>query len=187
MKKLTKKQIIEFIKKDICEIPILYKCPNIAYSVAEDFKNRVCVPCWYDCREIFHADYPISNHIFINHNKRSASRLVKFIKSMEEHLGLRTKTKIFKTVKKTATLLILSPFWKEKIKFSLLTLLLRAAIYNRFILFDISICSRCKYLNATKNAVVLFFSGRKTYLGDSISWYGEFKYKKIKECKELLV
>ena len=187
MKKLTKRQIIESVKKDICEIPILYKCPNIAFSVAEDFKNRICVPCWYDCREIFHADYPISNHIFINHNKKAASRIVKFVNSMESKLGLRTKTKVYKTVKKTATLLILSPFWKEKIKFSLLTLLIRAAIYNRFINFDISLCKYCTYLNATKNAVKLFFSGRKIYLGDSISWYAEFKYKKLKDCEELLV
>ena len=112
---------------------------------------------------------------------------MKFVNSMESKLGLRTKTKVYKTVKKTATLLILSPFWKEKIKFSLLTLLIRAAIYNRFINFDISLCKYCTYLNATKNAVKLFFSGRKIYLGDSISWYAEFKYKKLKDCEELLV
>jgi hypothetical protein len=186
MRKLSKKKINEFIKDGICEIPILYSNPNIAFSLAEDFKKRICVPCWYDCREIFHADYPKGNHIFVNHKKNNNNRLSSFLQSVESLLNIKKKSKYFKTVRKTGTLFILSSFWNKPIRFGLLTLLLRAAAYYNLSLYSDRVFKICKYLFDTKNAVKLFMAGSHEYKGQMYSWYKQFKYLSIKECKKLL-
>ena len=178
--------ILQYVKNNICEIPILYHCLNVAFSVAEDFKNRICVPCWYDCREIFHSDYPNPNHIFINHKKNSSVKIEKFIASLEETLNIKNKSKIFKTSRKTATLIILATFWKKQLRFSLLTLLLRAAAQNKLIAFNYDIFQYCKYLKDTKNAIKLFFSGFTKYEGENNSWHQNFKRLNIEKCKNLL-
>lgn len=177
---------MQFVKNEICEIPILYNCCNIAFSVSEEFRNRVCVPCWYDCREIFHSDYPKPNHVFVNHKKHKSQKLKLFIESLEENLSLKRKSKVFKTVKKTATLMVLSPYWRDKCLFGLLTLLLRAAAYNQLEEFDISIVKTCKYLHDTRNALKLLVLGHKKYVGKHTSWHNQFKGLTIKECKKLL-
>lgn len=186
MRKVSKNKIKSFIKKDICEIPVLYSCPNIAFSICENFKNRFCVPSWYDCREIFHADYPKANHIFINHKKGAFTKIKKYMESLELLLQVKRKSICCKTVKKTCTLIILSSFWYEEIKFSLLTLLIRVCCYNNIFFFSKKVFYHCKYLHTTKNAVKLFMSGRTVYNGEMFSWYEQFKYLTIKECKELL-
>ena len=89
MRKLSKKEIYSYIENEICEIPILYHCENIAFSVAEDFRSKVCVPCWYDCREIFHADYPKPNHVFINHKNVKTQHIDNFLKSVENKLNIK--------------------------------------------------------------------------------------------------
>lgn len=186
MRKISKKQIFESVNKEVCDIPILYSCPNIAFSICENFKNRLCVPSWYDCREIFHADYPKANHIFVNHKKGIYSKLKSFIESIEAQLGIKNKSKIFKTIKKTCTLIVISNFWYEEIKFSLLTLLIRVCCYNRLVLYSKKIFYHCKYLHATRNAVKILMSGRVSYTGDMFSWYEQFKHLTMKDCKDLL-
>jgi len=186
MKKLSKKKIKEFVKNDICEIPILYSNPNIAFSIAEDFKKRICVPCWYDCREIFHADYPKANHIFVNHKKNNNNRLASFLFSIEKLIGVYKKSKYYKTVRKTGSLFILSSFWKTPLRFSLLTFLLRAAAYYNLNSYSNKVFNYCKYLNDTKNAVKMFMDGKVNYEGQMYSWYKQFKYLSIKDCEKLL-
>lgn len=186
MKKLSKKKIRQFIKNGICEIPILYSNGNIAFSLAEDFKKRICVPCWYDCREIFHADYPKGNHIFINHKKNNNGRLKDFLFSIENHLELKNKSEYYKTVRKTGTLFILSKFWNDPIRFSLLTLLMRAAAYNNLSLYSNRVFTCCKYLSDTKPAVKLFMSKKFEYKGQMYSWYKQFKYLSAKDSEKLL-
>jgi len=184
--KVSKAILLQFVKNNICEIPILYHCINIAFSVAEDFKNRICVPCWYDCREIFHADYPKANHIFVNHKKQKYTKLKSFIESIESILNIKNKSMIIKTGRKTATLIVLSPFWKNEINFSLLTLLIRVAVYKNFDTYNKDIFCHCKYLNETKNAVNLFMSGCTNYVGKEKGWYGQFKHMTKSKCKKLL-
>jgi hypothetical protein len=186
MKKLSKKRIKEFLKNDICEIPILYSNPNIAFSIAEDFKGRVCVPCWYDCREIFHADYPRANHIFVNHKKTNCGKIENFLLSIEDMLGISKKSKYYKTGRKTVSMFLLSSFWNNEIRFTLLTLLLRTAGYYNMSKYNNRIFSRCKYLSETKNAVNIFMDGNFKYNGNMYSWYKQFKHLSIKECKKLL-
>lgn len=184
--KVKKSVLKQFVKNDICEIPILYHSANIAFSVAEDFRNRVCVPCWYDCREIFHADYPKPNHVFINHGRHKYSKLKSYIESLEILLKIKKKSEIIKSCRKTATLVILSPFWKNEIKFTLFTLLVRVALYKNFSTFTKDIFSYCKYLHETKSAVNLFISGFTDYIGDEKSWYKQFRYMSVEKCKKLL-
>lgn len=186
MRKVSKKQIKSFIINDICEIPILYSCPNIAFSICENWKNRHCVPSWYDCREIFHADYPKANHIFINHRKGSYNKIKGFLESVEKKLNLKNKSKCYKTVKKTCTLIVLSYFWYNEIKFSLLTLLLRVCCYNKINEYCSKIFHHCKYLNSTRRAVKVFMEGRVDYKGEMFSWYEQFKHLSIKESKYFL-
>jgi len=186
MLKITKNVLMQFVKNEVCEIPILYNCCNIAFSVAEDFRSRVCVPCWYDCREIFHADYPNPNHIFVNHKKHKFQKLKTFIESLEKSLRIKNKSKTFKTAKKTALLVVLSPYWRDKCLFGLFTLLIRAAAYNQIEEFNISIINSCKYLHDTRNALRMLAEGRSKYVGDHDSWYKQFKGKTIEECKKLL-
>jgi hypothetical protein len=186
MLKITKNVLMQFVRDDICEIPILYNCCNIAFSVAEEFRNKVCVPCWYDCREIFHADYPKPNHIFINHKKYKFQKLKVFIQSLESKLFIKRKSKIYKTAKKTAMLVVLSPYWRDKCLFGLFTLLVRAAAYNSLDTFDITIINKCKYLHDTRNALRLIIAGRNKYVGKHDGWYKQFKGLTIEECKKLL-
>lgn len=185
--KITKHVLESLISNDVCEIPILYHCENIAFGVAEEFRSKICVACWYDCREIFHADYPKPNHIFINHKKHKNTNLIKFLHSIEDLLGLKKPSKVYKTVRKTATLIVLNSFWKDKMRFSLLTLLLRASIYFNISQFSKRLFEVCKYLHDTKNAVNIFFNGRTCYTGDKAQWHKQFKYKTIEECKKMLV
>ena len=186
MAKLSREILKQQVCKDICEIPILYASSSVAFSVAEDFKGRICVPCWYECREIFHADYPKANHIFINHKKNQTSKIEEFVNSLESCLGMNKKTNVYKSVKKTATVLYLSPFWNVKIRFSLFTLLLRAASYKNLTSFDLSICKNCKYLHETRSALQVFVDGNTEYIGSNYSWYSQFKFMSKKDSKELL-
>lgn len=186
MLKVTKKVLRQFVKNDVCEIPILYNCCNIAFSVAEEFRDRVCVPCWYDCREIFHADYPKPNHVFINHKKYGYTKIKSFIKSMESELNLQRKSKVYKGVKKTASMVVLSSYWKNPCLFGLFTLIVRTAAYNQMNLFDRNIIKKCKYLHETRNAFNILFDGRVKYTGSHASWYKQFRRKTVEECKKYL-
>lgn len=186
MRKIKKKEIKSYIKNGICEIPILYHCENVAFGVAEDFRSKVCVPCWYDCREIFHADYPKPNHFFLNHKRQKNVHVAEFLFSIEKELGLKTRSLIYKTVRKTATLVVLNRFWKDEMRFSLLTLLLRAAIYFNLGVYSKRVFEVCKYLADSRNAVNMFFEGRVNYDGSETQWHKVFKYKTIAECKKLL-
>ena len=186
MRKLSKKEIYSYIENEICEIPILYHCENIAFSVAEDFRSKVCVPCWYDCREIFHADYLKPNHVFINHKNVKTQHVDNFLKSVENKLNIKKGSKVFKTARKTATIIFLSSFWRNKMRFSLLTLILRVGVYNKLEYYDSKIFKKCKYLHDTRSAVRLFFQGYTNYEGNKNNWHEEFSYKTIAECKKKL-
>lgn len=186
MRKIKKKEVESYIKNGICEIPILYHCENVAFGVAEDFRSKVCVPCWYDCREIFHADYPTASHVFVNHKRQKNINFSGFLQSVEQLLGIKKPSKIYKTVRKTATIIVLSKFWKNEMRFCLLTLLIRAAIYYKLPVYSKRIFEVCKYLHDTRNAVNLFFDGKTNYIGSDNQWHKAFKYKTIAECKKLL-
>ena len=113
-------------------------------------------------------------------------KLKTFIESLEKSLRIKNKSKTFKTAKKTALLVVLSPYWRDKCLFGLFTLLIRAAAYNQIEEFNISIINSCKYLHDTRTALRMLAEGRMKYVGDNDSWYKQFKGKTIEECKKLL-
>lgn len=177
-----KKHIVD----QICKIPIKYSSPPASFGMAENFKSELLVNGWYTCREVLHDNYPISNHLFITHNAEEYANLVSYIFSMENKLGIENPSVVFKTFKKTSSCIVLSGFWKNKLRFTLLTMILRFAILNKKRTFKLHDLSECKYLSITMPALDLFFSGKRTYKGRKSSWYEQFKNLNLQQCSKYL-
>jgi hypothetical protein len=162
------------IKNNICVLPIMFYGKGISFGIAENYREDICVVSWYSCREVFHDDYPFSNHIFINHSIGAHNLLCNFVNDLESIFGIKKKSECFKTNRKTVSLLLLSSFWRRKIMFSLLTLFIRYALKNKAKTFDFQKLKRCKYLEATSPAINLLIEGKSKYYGKLSSWYDQF-------------
>ena len=71
------------IKNNICVLPIMFYGKGISFGIAENYREDICVVSWYSCREVFHDDYPFSNHIFINHSIGAHNLLCNFVNDLE--------------------------------------------------------------------------------------------------------
>jgi len=184
---LQLKKIRKFIKNDICELPIIYSSKRIAFGCAEEYKKQVCMLNWYFCREIFHDDIGISNHIFINHKNGRTNSLIKFMNYLEEQLCIEKKSKVYKTYKKNCTLIITSKFWKTRLFFTLLTLLLRNCVKNNWKKLTYEGCKKCRYLSRTIPALKALMNGKICYVGENNTWYEQFCDLKLKEVNKYLL
>ena len=174
------------IANKICKIPIKYSSPPASFGMAENFKGELLVNSWYTCREVLHDNYPISNHLFITHNAEEYSNLVSYIVSMENKLQIENPSVVTKTIKKTSSCIMLSKFWKKKLRFTLLTMILRFAILSKKRSFKLDDLLKCKHLSITMPALELFFSGKKTYKGRKSSWYEQFKNLNLQQSSKYL-
>lgn len=174
------------IRNNLCVLPIMFYGKGISFGIAESYKEDICVVSWYTCREVFHDDYPISNHIFVNHANGMHKTFIEFITSLENSFSLTNKSECYKTNRKTVTLILLSDFWRKKIMFSLLTLFLRYALKHKRKVFDYSDLSRCVYLGDTMPAIRLLLEGNKHYFGKLSSWHDQFKGLTYEESMKYL-
>lgn len=174
------------IKNNICVVPIMFYGKGTSFSLAENYKDDICVVSWYVCREVFHDDFPTSNHLFINHKVGEHNNLHRFIVDLENKLGLDKSSEIFKTNRKTVTLMFLSDFWKSRIMFSLLTLFIRFSIENKQSSFSLSSLRKCKYLCETIPAIMLLLDGKSHYKGKKGSWYDQFCGLNSQDCAKYL-
>ena len=170
--RLTK--LLNIIENGVCTAIIPYICKNICFGVLEKNKGMNAVWTWYSCRDVFHDDFPESNHIFIHHKGHTLTKLKKFLADIEDRLGLDDKSTVCKTVRKSACLIILSEFWQNHMNFSLLTLLLRTGIQEKMIVFDPAKKIKCEMLRETLPALQLFFEGKCEYSGTKSGWHEQF-------------
>jgi len=183
--RLTK--LLNTIENGVCQAIIPYICKNICFSVLERNKGIDAVWTWYSCRDVFHEDFPESNHIFIFHKGHSLMKLKKFLNEVERQLNIDDMSTIYKTVRKTTSLIILSEFWQNHMNFSLLTILLRYGIVNKKTLFNLEKIKQCKMLEDTHEALRLFFEGRTEYSGDKSGWYEQFADLNREEASKYLI
>jgi hypothetical protein len=171
----------------IVRILLPYKEISNSFSVALTKRNGFFVAeQFYKCREIFHEDFPITKNLLICVPSYKKNRIIKFFDFIENQLNIDNKSKIFITQRKNIYFVKLSKFWKTKIKFSLLTLLIRSALRIIKNLNLIKMLEKSFYLKKTINAFDLFFSGYTRYYGKKNSWYKEFNNKSAEDCKKLL-
>ena len=147
------------------------------FFVAEQF---------YNCREVFHDDFPTTKNLLLCVQPYKKIRIINFFKFIEEKLMISDKSEVLFTQRKNIFFIRLNKFWRTKIKFSLLTLLIRSALRISKNLNLIKILEKSFYLKKTMNAVHVFFSGNTRYYGKKNSWYKEFKDKSMEDCFRLL-
>jgi hypothetical protein len=141
---------------------------------------------WYSCRDVFHADFLESNHMFVYHKGHSLLKLRKYLNNIESLLQIDDKSTFYKTVRKSASLIILSEFWYDQMAFNLLTILLRHGIDHRKVLFDPNKKSTCGLINETHEAIKLFFGGKTHYNGDKVGWHEQFAGLSKSEAEKYL-
>jgi len=166
--------IYNLINDDICDALIPYSCKSICYGLLERNKNMLAVWTWYSCRDVFHDDFPTFNHIFIYHKNYSGKRLFNFMSNLEDRLQIKNKTKYFKTSKKYASLFILSKFWDDEMKLSLLTLLIRYAVREKRLKFDEKKKIKCNMVKETLPSIKYFLDGYTEYNGTKSGWHEQF-------------
>lgn len=150
---------------------------NSGFFIAEQF---------YSCREIFHEDFPTTKNLLICVPAYKKNRIINFFNFVETKLEIPKKSKVCLTQRKNIFFIKLSSFWKSKIKFSLLTLLIRSGLRISKELDIDKLIQKYFYLKKTSSAVNIFFSGKTRYCGRNNSWYKEFKNKGMDECLKLL-
>ena len=182
--RLTK--LLGTIENGVCQAIIPYICKNICFGVLEKNKGVDAVWTWYSCRDVFHGDFPESNHIFIYHKGHSFTKLKKFLGNLEDQLQIDDKSTVFKTVRKSASLIILSEFWHDNMNFSLLTILLRYGIDYKKTNFNIKDTIKCKMLKETMEALKYFFEGHTEYIGDKSGWHEQFADLSVEEVGKYL-
>lgn len=171
----------------IIKILLPYKEKINAFSVALSKRNDFfIVEQFYNCREIFHEDFPTTNNLLICVPAYKKNRIIKLFEFLEEKLNVSKKSKVFITQRKNIFFVKLSVFWKSKMKFSLLTLLIRAGLRISDKLSLEKILNKSSYLKKTTDAFYLFFLGNTKYSGNKNSWFKEFRNKSKEECEKLL-
>jgi len=170
--RLTK--LLNTIEDGVCTAIIPYICKNICFGILEKNKGMNAVWTWYSCRDVFHDDFPESNHIFVYHKGQTLHKFKKFLANIEHQLGLDDKSTVYKTVRKSACLVVLSEFWHNHMNFSLLTLLLRFGIQSKKIDFDPNKKIKCQILQETQPALQAFFQGNCEYNGNKSGWHEQF-------------
>ena len=174
-------------EEEIIRILLPYKEITNGFSVALSKRNNFFVTeQFYNCREIFHEDFPTTDNLIICVPAYKKNRIINFFKFVENKLKIDKKSQVFITQRKNIFFIKLSVFWKSKIKFNLLTLLIRSGLKIAKFLSLKLILEKSFYLKKTTNAFNLFFSGNTRYYGKKNSWYKEFKNKGMEECKVLL-
>lgn len=173
-----------YLKDNFCDVAIPYMCKDVCFGVMEKTKSTYAVCTWYSCRDVFHDDFPLTNHIFVCHKNFSGNKLTKFINNVEKKLGLQRLSSYYKTYRTHASLFVLSDFWHDEMRLSLLTLLLRYSILNKKIDLDLTKNIKCKMLKDTLPALKYFFAGNTSYIGNKTGWYDQFADLKTEEvCK----
>lgn len=171
----------------IVRILLPYKEAINGFSVALAKRNDFFVAeQFYNCREVFHNDFPTTKNLLICIQPYKKPRIINLFKFIEDKLMIRNKSKVFFTQRKNIFFIKLNKFWQTKIKFSLLTLLIRSALKISENLNLIKILEKSFYLKKTMNAFNVFFSGSTRYYGNKNSWYKEFKDKSMEDCFRLL-
>jgi hypothetical protein len=181
-----KRTLLEQVVNNICYVPIMHSAKPVAFGMAEKYKDEICLVSWYTCREVFHDNYPTSNHLFVLHENGQGKVLKKFIHDIENRFGIFNHTEVFNTYRKNCSLILLNQFWKKKLQFSLFTLLVRHCLkYNRtkFSLEDIA---KCDFLKDTKPALSLMLNGKMCYCGRKSSWYDQFKGLNLEQSAKYL-
>jgi len=171
----------------IIRILLPYKEKTNAFSVALSKRNDFfVVEQFYNCREIFHEDFPTTKNLLICVPSYKKNRIIKLFEYLENKLNVLKKSKVFITQRKNIFFVKLSVFWQSRMKFSLLTLLIRAGLRISDGLSLDKIMNKSSYLKKTSNAFYVFFSGNTKYSGKKNSWFKEFRNKSMEECEKLL-
>ena len=179
--------MVYMVQEKIIRILLPYKENINSFSVTVTKRNGFHVAeQFYNCREIFHEDFPTTNNLLICVPPYKKNRIIRLFNFIENHLNVDKRTKVFMTQRKNIFFIKLSIFWKSKIKFSLLTLLIRSGLRNSTLTNLSQIVEKSSYLKKTHDAFYVFFSGNTKYCGKKNSWFKEFKNKSKEECEKLL-
>jgi len=157
-----------------------------AFSVAKKVKTKLVAEQFYTCREVFHDDFPYYNNILISTKSCKYEKLKNVFLFIENKLCLESLSNIYYTQRKNVYYVKLSKFWQNKMRFNLLTLLLRSGMKKTNIITIESFCRSNQYLKETEPALNLFFSGRTKYKGKAKTWYSQFKNMSHEECYKFL-
>lgn len=156
------------------------------FSVANKKGNTYISEQFYNCREVFHDDFPRFNNILISTQKYKCKRLVSLFDLIETKLNLKERSKIYLTQRKNVFFISLSNFWNNNIRFSLLTLLIRSGLKIKYLNCLQDLLSHNTYLRQTENAFNLFMDGFTKYYGNNISWYKQFQELDTDSCMKIL-
>lgn len=155
----------------------------VVRSVRED--GVLIAGPWFDCRELWHAEYKGRNDVvLIAHKAGHHKRLRAFISLAEELLGA-SSSDIAPTQRKTITCIVPSDFWWSiPIRRSLFSILLRCGL-NYEGDFDEALLSNSHALE-TKEAIERFFGGHTYYNGKQEGWCDQFRGVHTKRLRRLL-
>lgn len=156
------------------------------FSVANKKGNTYISEQFYNCREVFHDDFPKFNNILISTQKYKCKRLISLFDLIETKLNLKKKSKIYLTQRKNVFFVILNNFWNDNIRFSLLTLLIRSGLKIKDLNCLQDLLSHNTYLRQTENAFLFFMDGFIKYDGDNSSWYKQFHNLDADSCMKIL-
>ena len=79
--RLTK--LLNTIDNGVCQAIIPYICKNTCFGILEKHKGMYAVWTWYSCRDVFHADFPESNHLFVYHRGHNLTKLKKYLNNID--------------------------------------------------------------------------------------------------------
>ena len=145
----------------------------------------------YDCRETFATSWGRAvrggtGNISLSTHPKTRVKVARFIKKLEDKLGLKERTTCHRIIGRTSGMIIKPSNWwlRSAMRRSIFTIFLRAGKkYNGD--FDAAIKTQ-RYFRLTKDAVDRFLEGNTYYRGASGGWVNVFSYAgKLKIGKRL--
>ena len=146
------------------------------YVIGLTARNSYLVSSWETCREEFpDKSIPIHTFMFCHHSDKSYA-VACFIDKVESKVKAKPRTVIGPTQYRKVSYVRLSGWWrKDKMRLSLLTLLLRAGqSYDPEVgNFEQALCAM-RYTRQTLPAIWRFLKGYTQYTGKSDGWNDQF-------------
>lgn len=155
----------------------------------DDWKTTVE---WTHCREVFEAEFETKpfNRFLIRIDRKEAGRVARFLRAVQDQVGLSSahRVRIERTNTKGVYLIVLGPFWRDEVRLSLLTCLLRAGrnYTKRYGFWEAM--EDDKYLSETEDAVAWFLMGNTEYKSKGMfyGWYTTFYEMSLRELSKTL-
>ena len=146
---------------------------------------------WTHCREVFEAEFETKpfNRFLIRIDRKEAGRVARFLRAVQDQVGLPSghRVRLERTNTKGVYLVVLGPFWRNEVRLSLLTCLLRAGrkYTKRYGFWEAM--EDDKYLSETEDAVAWFLMGNTEYKPKGFfGWHTTFYEMSLRELSKTL-